>query len=186
MIKIVRNDIVDKLKNLGYSDKIISSCLTRIYDIEQINEYEIELTFDIEIEAYQRTRKGFYGNMYVPNAKRLKKEYHGMLSQLLDPAFKGIPKNCEITIDECIFYIHPPYKFNMVETALSELGYINPVSRPDLDNYIKSFLDVLTGKLYQDDSNIVKFKNIEKRYSMKPRTYLKLSWKEIPLTTKFV
>jgi Holliday junction resolvase RusA-like endonuclease len=37
-------------------------------------------------------------------------------------------------------------------------------SPPDLDNLIKFVLDALNGKLYADDSQIVRFRNVDKNF----------------------
>jgi Holliday junction resolvase RusA-like endonuclease len=43
----------------------------------------------------------------------------------------------------------------------------SPITRPDLDNYIKTLLDALNKYVIPDDSQIVKM-NIEKRYGSPP------------------
>ena len=51
--------------------------------------------------------------------------------------------------------------------AAIEAGAIRPVTRPDLDNYIK-VLDGLNGIVWRDDSQIVRLNSV-KAYSERPR-----------------
>jgi len=50
------------------------------------------------------------------------------------------------------------------------------ITKPDLDNYIKFYLDVLNGIAYDDDRQIVKLYG-EKKYSQHPR--VEITVKEI-------
>ena len=55
-----------------------------------------------------------------------------------------------------------------VEHARRLSGAHRPIVKPDLDNYIKSTLDALTGVLWADDNAIIKIE-AEKYYSDQPR-----------------
>lgn len=41
----------------------------------------------------------------------------------------------------------------------------HPVTKPDLDNYLKSVIDALTGIVIRDDSIIIRYKHVEKLYT---------------------
>ena len=58
------------------------------------------------------------------------------------------------------FYIAPPKSKNKKR--------IYPVTRPDLDNYIKTVLDALNNRVYADDSQIVEL-HATKAYGNPPR-----------------
>lgn len=49
--------------------------------------------------------------------------------------------------------------------------YNLPAVRPDLDNYLKAFLDACTGILYEDDSQIIDLHGL-KLYSETPSVYV--------------
>lgn len=160
-----------------FSDKVYKSALDMIDVINASNTYEMDLVFNVEIEPYHRPRTSSLGHFYVPNASKLKKQYSKLIDEMLDDSYELIPAYTEIIIEKCIFYIQTPKSFSKKDKLLAEWGILKPVSRPDLDNYIKTFLDVLTDKIYTDDSNITTFKLIEKRYSVNPRTEVTISWK---------
>jgi Holliday junction resolvase RusA-like endonuclease len=52
-------------------------------------------------------------------------------------------------------------------------GRIQPITRPDLDNYSKAILDSLTGICWLDDSQIVSL-SLRKLYSEKPRIEIQI------------
>ena len=56
--------------------------------------------------------------------------------------------------------------------ADAEAGLVRPVTRPDLDNYIKC-LDALNGIVFRDDSQIAEI-IASKRYSTEPRLEIEL------------
>jgi Holliday junction resolvase RusA-like endonuclease len=66
-------------------------------------------------------------------------------------------------------YVQTPQAISRhkVKGPSAEAGVIRPLTRPDLDNYIKQ-LDCLNGIVFHDDSQIVELK-AEKFYSARPR-----------------
>ena len=65
---------------------------------------------------------------------------------------------------------------NNLEKVLAELGFIYPL-RPDFDNLIKTYTDMLKGTLLWDDSII--FEGTSKKYySVKPRIEIRIEYME--------
>jgi len=61
-------------------------------------------------------------------------------------------------------YLGIPKSWSKQKTADAAAGQIKPISRPDLDNYLKSIMDGLNGVAYLDDSQIVRL-SITKEYA---------------------
>ncbi|MBO9609184.1 MAG: RusA family crossover junction endodeoxyribonuclease [Paenibacillaceae bacterium] len=61
-----------------------------------------------------------------------------------------------------------PKSFSKKKASAAEAGNIVPVSKPDVDNYLKGIKDALKGIIWRDDSQVVDA-FASKRYSAKPR-----------------
>lgn len=78
---------------------------------------------------------------------------------------------------EMTFYRKIPQSWSKKKKQQAESGEILPVTRPDVDNYIKLVLDALNGVSFKDDSAIVQIV-ATKQYSIKPRTVVLIRrWK---------
>lgn len=63
-----------------------------------------------------------------------------------------------------------PKSFSKKRTALAEAGQLRPVTKPDLDNYIKGIKDALKGVCWRDDSQVISYlEPTGKYYSDTPR-----------------
>ena len=77
---------------------------------------------------------------------------------------------------EMIAYMPIPYsQMNHAEIYLAEQGLIVPVTMGDVDNLMKTYLDMITGHLLLND-NLVSDGFLAKRYSMKPRLDIKIDF----------
>jgi Holliday junction resolvase RusA-like endonuclease len=63
--------------------------------------------------------------------------------------------------------------FSKNKTALAEEGEIRPVTKPDVDNYVKGVKDALKSVIWKDDSQVVDL-HISKWYSENPRIEIKI------------
>lgn len=84
---------------------------------------------------------------------------------------KYIDKNihCTRTAIEIIAYLPIPTSvMNHAEIYVAEAGEIVPITMGDVDNLMKTYLDMITGHLLLDD-NQVSDAYLGKRYSLKPR-----------------
>lgn len=61
-----------------------------------------------------------------------------------------------------------PKSFSKKKALMAEHGMIRPVTKPDVDNYLKTIKDALKNVVWKDDSQVVRVL-IDKYYSEKPR-----------------
>lgn len=59
------------------------------------------------------------------------------------------------------------------KAMLAEAGHIVPITKPDVDNYLKGVKDALKGVIWKDDSQVVEV-FARKRYSARPRIEVKI------------
>lgn len=69
---------------------------------------------------------------------------------------------------EVTFYRPTPKSFSKKKAAEAEEGRLLPVTKPDIDNYLKGVKDALNGVIWRDDSCVTDVV-MRKRYSGKPR-----------------
>ncbi len=67
-------------------------------------------------------------------------------------------------------YRSMPKSFSKKKQTLAEAGKIKPITKPDMDNYIKGIKDALKSVCWKDDSQIVAYREpFGKFYSETPR-----------------
>ena len=76
-----------------------------------------------------------------------------------------------------------PSSYNTINTFLSEVGIIRPVSKPDFDNMEKKYADMYNGNVWVDDA-LVQDAAIHKYYSILPRVEIRLKFLNL-LYTKY-
>ena len=126
-------------------------------------------SFDIDIPPVAKGRPRFsnagsYVKTYTPQKTKDHEELVGILTKQSwrkDP-IKG-PVALTLT-----FYRPIPKSWSKRRKLAAENGEERPVTKPDLDNYIKSCIDGMNGILFKDDSQIVCI-HAHKRYSFEPR-----------------
>lgn len=127
----------------------------------------IKLILPIEPVAQARPRARRFGKgirLYdPPKTATFKRKLH----KLAKESYHGKPLDGELEVT-VIFGRSVQKSISKKERKLRLLGRHRPTVKPDLDNYIKSTLDALTGVLWVDDNAIVKMV-AEKRYMEQPR-----------------
>jgi len=68
-----------------------------------------------------------------------------------------------------IFHMPIPKSLPMRQRSLAESGALKHIKKPDVDNLVKLYLDVLTGIIWEDDSCVQLSKCI-KLYNVQPKT----------------
>ena len=150
----------------------------------------IKLTFDIPPVAQARPRARHIpakmvrtvtsmgirtqrrkGKTYLYDRKDVK-IFKGQLGMLARNQYKGEPLEGPLMVS--LHFYRPSAKVSKKELARRYSGQEPPVVKPDLDNYIKSTLDGLTGIIWKDDNCIVKFYDTFKDYSDHPRIELEV------------
>lgn len=82
---------------------------------------------------------------------------------------------CEITIEA--YLPTPTSQFSNAEIYAAEKKLIWPVGICDVDNLMKTYLDMIQGHLLLND-NLVTFAYLEKYYSIKPRIEIKIRYQD--------
>jgi Holliday junction resolvase RusA-like endonuclease len=108
------------------------------------------------------TRKGF---AYTPAHTR-KYEAHGRLAAQL--AMNGRPPIEGPVRLELLAELPIPASWSQRKQARAITGNVLPISRPDLDNYVKSGLDSINEIVIRDDSQVVEVR-ARKHYGLAPK-----------------
>jgi Holliday junction resolvase RusA-like endonuclease len=74
-----------------------------------------------------------------------------------------------LSLSVCV-YRGIPASWSKKKQVQASMGALRPVTKPDLDNYVKAAKDALTGIVWKDDSQVVDYHSpFGKFYSEKPR-----------------
>jgi len=114
-------------------------------------------------------KRGSFVQIYDP-AGKLKQKIRAIISEQFVEA--PIESSIEAVVT---FFFKPPKSTSKKNVKLMLDNDTKHVKKPDIDNIQKLFFDVMTGLVYHDDNQIWKVK-AEKRYSMIPRTEIRLEW----------
>jgi len=107
-------------------------------------------------------------NRFYDPLSLLKKQLQPVVqSQLIDHTIYKCPLSVDIT-----FYM--PFTKSTSKTKINSGLHIPHTKRPDLDNLLKFYLDLLNGIVYFDDSLIAKLV-AQKVYSTDPKTVIILN-----------
>ena len=131
--------------------------------------YESEMFGSIVGKARPRmnTRTG---RAYTPTKTKLYE--YGLRQWFLMnyPNFKPIESRVKVTI---IAYFEIPKSTSKKKEAEMLNGNISPTKKPDADNIIKIVLDGMNKFAFKDDTQVTKLE-IEKKYDVNPRIYVKI------------
>lgn len=134
------------------------------------------LRFNIEPQQQERPRatgRGRFIRVYdPPKTAKFKRE----LKQFAMLEMQGRTKYEKAISVTIRFYRKVQKSISKIEHARRTKGYVRPIVKPDLDNYIKSTLDALNGVIWTDDATIVEL-NTSKWYADDPR--IEIEVKEI-------
>lgn len=154
---------------------IISQMNLKIKDIEKIKKSikrilgikyeELSFVFYFFPQATPRPRYSRFSKVfYVKNMLNYNEIFKEFIDSCDDINFK-IATPCELI---CKTYAPIPSSMNKIEKILAELGLIKNISKPDCDNLLKSYSDMIQKTLIVDDAIFYKM-TLEKSYSFKPR-----------------
>ena len=129
----------------------------------------VKLTIYGEPVAQGRPRfstQGGFARAYDPAKSRDYKDYIKLAAsqQMQTPPLDGA-----LTLSLCV-YRQIPKSMAKKHRPLAENGVLRPTTKPDLDNYVKGIKDALKGICWNDDGQIVAYKEpFGKYYSATPR-----------------
>lgn len=113
----------------------------------------------------------FQGHTYSPNAAANKQYFEKIINQVTKDLLL-ICTPAEIRIDG---YMEMPTTVPPDEVILYEAQLLHVVSKPDGDNLIKAYLDMMTNVLTADD-DIFYHMEIYKWYSLEPRVEIRIDY----------
>lgn len=135
----------------------------------------MKLTIPIEPVAQGRPRlttKGGYAHAYDPPKSRA---YKKQMQAYIKKHYPDVTPSSSPLVITLRFYRKIPKSFSKTKTQQAEEALLVPVTKPDLDNYIKGTLDALNGIAWADDKQIVGI-YASKRYSATPRTEIEIDF----------
>lgn len=102
--------------------------------------------------------------MYDPKKSREFKQYVRLVASEHCPE-----KLLEGPVSLVVRVYKPTLKsFSKKKKSAAERGELRPVTKPDVDNYVKAIKDALKQVIWKDDSQVVDLR-VSKYYSEKPR-----------------
>lgn len=119
-------------------------------------------TFGVPPVPASRPRVTRWGTYYGKKYSQYKDDMKELLST------STYPKSSSLLEVQVIFYVQTPNSWSSKKKTEREGTYCD--NNADIDNYLKAIFDSLNGILYEDDRQIVRIKNSEKKYSKTPRT----------------
>ncbi|QAT29215.1 RusA family crossover junction endodeoxyribonuclease [Lactiplantibacillus plantarum] len=135
----------------------------------------IKHTFMLIPVQQQRPRATRYGRSILLYDPKAVKQFKQAVAEEAMLTYRNQPLSGSLAVT-LVFYRPVQQSLSKVEKQRRIDGRHLPVVKPDLDNYIKSFLDALHGIYWQDDALITDIV-ASKRYGRQPR--IEIEVKEI-------
>lgn len=142
-------------------------------------ETEIEFTIDGNVQAQERPKAGKRNGrtvVYDPDKSRNYKQYVRLAASQHKPE-KPLEGEIELVV---VIYKQIPKSMPKWQQALARSGELRPVTKPDVDNYVKGIKDGMTGIIWRDDNQVTRL-TVEKRYSDSPRAEIKVVGYPVPV-----
>jgi Holliday junction resolvase RusA-like endonuclease len=166
------------LDKINYTAADIKRVKDKFNDIKKRSKIKsIDFFIDHEPKPSKRPRKGKY-SFYVPDASKNKKEVRSLIQSQIPEGFEKIPTEIYIDI-KC--YLPMLEGFSKTDKYLAEKGIIRPITKPDVDNLEKTYLDALNNYIWDDDGQIIDGRT-RKYYSVHPRVEIKIKYRNIFLS----
>lgn len=118
--------------------------------------------------SFRNKKTGFIGQYADPESEKDKENFRTVAVQNRPPQLIEGAITLQMT-----FFISIPKSMSKKRRELAIQGKIRPITRPDLDNYIKLVLDACNKVIWRDDSQIAVLYSA-KLYSEVPRTEISI------------
>ena len=151
------------LQKYPVNPRTLSKLVNRI---ESLEWKTVEFILYLVPEASPRPRLGGQ-HFYVPGAAINKKFIRKYMKKNI------IASRCEINIEA--YLPTPTASMTNAEIYLAEKRIVYPVGGADVDNLMKTYLDMIQGWLLLND-NLVTLGRLEKFYSIKPRLFIQIRY----------
>lgn len=168
----ISNDAYTRLETqLGnkFDEVLLVKAQDRIKEVQSNIEYNaVQFTFYEEPIQSHRPRVNYYTRgLHVPNAK----DNHDALEKFIKQLKKTIacistPMRVELTA-----YYPMPNNIKPIDMVLYETEHDYAIGKPDFDNVLKAYCDMLLKTIILDD-DLVASSEFNKYFSLKPRVVL--------------
>ena len=153
------------LDKYSFNEKSLDKAITRL---DSVDWKSVEFTLYLIPMPTPRPR--YDGNhFYVKGAARNKRLVKRFIERNI------IFTRCEIYIEA--YLPTPTSLMSNAEIYLAEIKRIYPVGSADVDNLMKTYMDMIQGHLLLND-NIVTLGHLEKFYSVKPRLVIHIRYQD--------
>lgn len=153
------------LDKYSFNEKSLDKAITRL---DSVDWKSVEFTLYLIPMPTPRPR--YDGNhFYVKGAARNKRLIKRFIERNI------IFTRCEIYIEA--YLPTPTSLMSNAEIYLAEIKRIYPVGSADVDNLMKTYMDMIQGHLLLND-NIVTLGHLEKFYSVKPRLVIHIRYQD--------
>ena len=166
------HSVLEEANLSSKQEQVVLDELTKYEDVN--NWQEINLIYYGEPKAQARPRINTTLNFFYDPSKSIKQVVMEQIVQQLPKNFKPVSNEIKVS---AIFYRSITKSTSKINRVLMEMKIFPFLKKPDVDNYVKLFLDSLNGILYTDDSVITSL-HIEKYYSCKPRVEINIKYRK--------
>ena len=172
----ISNDVYERLRFFlgdNFNETLLENANKRIKEAhEKIKYNQIKITFYEEPYQSHRPRVNFHTRgLHVPLAK----ENLSFIKKFVDDLKEDIkiistPMRVDLTA-----YFPMPSNLKPVEVLLYETEHDMAIGKPDFDNILKAYVDMIRESIILDD-DIVSESYFKKYYSLKPRVILTITY----------
>lgn len=171
-----------------YTEKKMDRLNKTIYDMEERLTFEsMTIVLYEEPEGSPRPRfrlinrknlsnmainNGSFVHVYSPVASGDNKYMKRLTDSEIIQMDQLIYTPCKVVIDA---YLRIPSAFSQQDKALSEMGYIRPITKPDWDNIGKKYSDMFNDNIWYDDAYVISG-TVNKWYSTLPRVEIRIEY----------
>lgn len=153
------------LDKYSFNEKSLDKAITRLDSVDWKS-----VDFTLYLIPMPTPRPRYDGNhFYVKGAARNKRLIKRFIERNI------IFTRCEIYIEA--YLPTPTSLMSNAEIYLAEIKRIYPVGLADVDNLMKTYMDMIQGHLLLND-NIVTLGHLEKFYSVKPRLVIHIRYQD--------
>lgn len=172
----ISNDVYDRLKYfLGdkLDDILFENINKRIKEAKEKVKYnQIKITFYEEPIQSHRPRVNYHTRgLHVPNAK----ENLDFMKKYIEDLHTELKLIATPMAIDLVAYFPMPKNLKPEEVVLYETEHDYAIGKPDFDNILKAYIDMIRESIILDD-DIVSRSTFEKYYSLKPRVILTITY----------
>ena len=172
----VSNDVYERLRFFlgdNFNETLLENANKRIKEArEKVKYNQIKITFYEEPYQSHRPRVNFHTRgLHVPLAK----ENLNFVKKFVDDLKEEIKLVATPMRVDLIAYFPMPSNLKPVEVLLYETEHDMAIGKPDFDNILKAYVDMIRESIILDD-DIVSESYFKKYYSLKPRVILTITY----------